>query len=210
MAFLNTVTLMVNNSVMKKLLLALISTLCLMGINSAVADVLIDLEPSDEIQISNTQLNLRYTFKIEEPSLAQETSRLVPDGISNLPYSTEVISAASETSIEPALIHAIISVESRHNPRARSKKGAYGLMQLMPATAHRFKVIDKHDPKQNILAGAKYLRELLNLFNGNLMLALAAYNAGPGAVQKYKGQIPPFRETIEYVPKVLKMYRQYS
>ncbi|MDP2404427.1 MAG: lytic transglycosylase domain-containing protein [Methylotenera sp.] len=198
---------------MKKILLATFGSLYLISFGSAIADVLIDLERTDEIMISNTQLNLRYTLKIEESSLAQETTLIVPNNkapTSKLPYSTEVISAADETSIEPALIHAVITVESRHNPRARSKKGAYGLMQLMPATANRFKVLDKHDPKQNILAGAKYLRELLNLFNGDLMLALAAYNAGPGAVQKYRGQIPPYRETMDYVPKVLKLYRQYS
>lgn len=195
---------------MKNILLVALSTLYLMVINTAVADVLINLEQADEIQISNTQLNLSYTLKIEEPAIAHELTQPASNNLSNLPYSTEVISAANETSIAPALIHAVIAVESRHNPSARSKKGAYGLMQLMPATAHRFKVIDKHDPKQNILAGAKYLRELLNLFNGDLMLALAAYNAGPGAVMKYRGQIPPYKETINYVPKVLKLYREYS
>lgn len=211
--FLKNVTLLMNNSQMKELLLATFGSLYLISFGSAIADVLIDLEQTDEIMISNTQLNLRYTLKIEESSLAQETTLIVSNNntpTSTLPYSTEVISAADETSIEPALIHAVITVESKHNPRARSKKGAYGLMQLMPATANRFKVLDKHDPKQNILAGAKYLRELLNLFNGDLMLALAAYNAGPGAVQKYRGQIPPYRETMDYVPKVLKLYRQYS
>jgi len=202
-----------NNNQMKKLLLATLGSLYLISFNAAIADVLIDLEQMDEIKISNTQLNLRYTLKIEESSLVQESTQMIANNkvpTSILPYSSEVISAADETSIEPALIHAVITVESKHNPRARSKKGAYGLMQLMPATANRFKVLDKHDPKQNILAGAKYLRELLNLFNGDLMLALAAYNAGPGAVQKYRGQIPPYRETMDYVPKVLKLYRQYS
>lgn len=127
-----------------------------------------------------------------------------------LPFDKEVLSAAEETEMEPALIHAIMTVESNHKLHAKSKKGAYGLMQLMPETARRFKVIDKRDPKQNILAGAKYLRELLNLFNGDIKLALAAYNAGPGAVQKYFGKIPPYKETKEYVPKVMKYYREYS
>ena len=83
-------------------------------------------------------------------------------------------------------------------------------MQLMPATARRFKVKDSNDPKQNILAGSKYLRELLNLYQGDLKLTLAAYNAGPGAVQKYSNQIPPYKETMRYVPKVLKYYKKYS
>ena len=83
-------------------------------------------------------------------------------------------------------------------------------MQLMPATARRFHVIDSNDPKQNILAGSQYLRELLNLYRGDLKLTLAAYNAGPGAVQKYSNQIPPYKETMRYVPKVLKYYKKYS
>ena len=83
-------------------------------------------------------------------------------------------------------------------------------MQLMPETSRRFNVLDKNNPKQNILAGAKYLRELLKLFNGDLKLSLAAYNAGPAAVQKFGGKIPPYKETVNYVPKVLKYYKQYS
>jgi len=197
---------------MNKSLLTLVCYL-LLCFNYAKADVLINLEPLDEIHISNTQLNMHYTLKIEEPVLLQDEMLGMPNKAvynHHLPFNTEVNIAANETSISPALIHAVISAESRHNPRAQSKKGAYGLMQLMPATAQRFKVLDKNDPKQNILAGAKYLRELLNLFHGDLKLSLAAYNAGPAAVQKYRGRIPPFRETMDYVPKVLKYYRQYS
>ncbi|HEY0563315.1 MAG TPA: lytic transglycosylase domain-containing protein, partial [Methylophilus sp.] len=91
-----------------------------------------------------------------------------------------------------------------------SKKGAYGLMQLMPATASRFQVGYRHNTQQNIVAGARYLQELLALFNNDLSLALAAYNAGPNAVKRYQYQIPPYLETKRYVPKVLKYYRQYS
>ena len=80
----------------------------------------------------------------------------------------------------------------------------------MPATAKRFNVKDRNHAGQNILAGSKYLRELLTLFNGDIKLSLAAYNAGPGAVKKYKGRIPPYQETMHYVPKVLNYYRQYS
>jgi soluble lytic murein transglycosylase-like protein len=127
-----------------------------------------------------------------------------------LPYHHEVMLAAKLTTLEPALIHAIITVESKHNALATSKKGAYGLMQLMPETASRFKVNNINDPQQNILAGAKYMQELLIKFNGDLNLSLAAYNAGPAAVQKYGGKIPPYNETLIYVPKVLKYYHQYS
>ena len=183
--------------------------------NVARADVLIDLENTDEVSISNTQPDAHYTLRIEEPDtqLAVKNTQLKTANtikINQLPYNDEVLLAAKQTTIDPALIHAVITVESKHNSRAASIKGAYGLMQLMPATAQRFNVLDKHNAKQNILAGALYLRELLTAFNGDLNLSLAAYNAGPNAVYKYGGHIPPYKETLEYVPKVLRYYRQYS
>ena len=180
------------------------------------ADVYVDLSQADEISISNNTSEQNYTFKIEEPALTNTPANIAAKnrsgsvGNKNLPFNNEVSIAANETEIEPALIHAVITVESKHNPHAQSKKGAYGLMQLMPETSRRFNVLDKNNPKQNILAGAKYLRELLKLFNGDLKLSLAAYNAGPAAVQRFGGKIPPYRETVDYVPKVLKYYKQYS
>lgn len=204
------------NLLIFKLLMKTLIALSVISSCSVKADIYVDLSQADEISISNTLINPHYTLKIEEP-VAPQVAKLIASNnknnvsdISHLPFNSEVIIAANETAIEPAFIHAVIAVESKHNPRAQSKKGAYGLMQLMPATAHRFKVLDKNDPKQNVLAGAKYLRELLNLFNGDLRLTLAAYNAGPGAVHKYGGRIPPYKETVNYVPKVLKYYRQYS
>ena len=183
--------------------------------NAASADVLINLDNADEVSISNTQIDAHYTLKIEEPeiNLSLNNAVLKPSyalKIKQLPYNDEVLLAAKQTTIDPALIHAVIAVESKHNAKARSLKGAYGLMQLMPATAQRFNVRDKQNTKQNILAGAQYLRELLTAFNGDINLSLAAYNAGPGAVYKYGGHIPPYKETLEYVPKVLRFYRQYS
>lgn len=182
---------------------------------NASADVLVDLENADEISIMNTQLDHRFTVMIAEPAenVLPDTpgaSAVVNKAIKQLPYHQEVLAAADVTALEPALIHAVITVESKHNAQAKSQKGAYGLMQLMPATAKRFHVKDKRDVGQNILAGAQYLRELLTLFKGDLKLTLAAYNAGPGAVQKYSNRVPPYRETMHYVPKVLKYYRQYS
>lgn len=182
---------------------------------AASADVLINLDNAEEVSISNTQIDAHYTLKIEEPeiNLSLNNAVLKPSyaiKINQLPYNDEVLLAAKETTIDPALIHAVIAVESKHNAKARSLKGAYGLMQLMPATAQRFNVRDKQNTKQNILAGAQYLRELLTAFNGDINLSLAAYNAGPGAVYKYGGHIPPYKETLEYVPKVLRFYRQYS
>jgi soluble lytic murein transglycosylase-like protein len=189
---------------------------------SAGADVYIDLSKADEISISTSEQSSAFAIKIEEPvEESQQAAVVIFNGASKindsskinqnqLPYHTEVLLAAQETAIEPALIHAIIATESKHNTRAKSPKGAVGLMQLMPATARRFNVQDKQDARQNILAGAKYLRELLTQFNGDLSLSLAAYNAGPGAVQKYSNRIPPYKETMHYVPKVLKYYQKYS
>ena len=114
-------------------------------------------------------------------------------------YKSEIDEAAANTGLPPELIAAVIYHESGGNPRAVSRAGARGLMQLMPRTARRLGVSDPFDPRQNILGGARYLRGQLDRFNGNLALALAAYNAGPANVQKYKNDRPPFRETRSYV-----------
>ena len=185
----------------------------ILKLHLAHADIYIDTSPLDEISISNTTSTESYTFKIEEltnHSLARVQHHQKKSTSVNLPYQHEVAMAANETAVEPALIQAVMTVESRHNPQALSKKGAYGLMQLMPETSNRFKVSNIKDPKQNILAGTRYLRELLDLYKGDLTLVLAAYNAGPAAVKKYGGHIPPYQETIQYVPKVLKYYQLYS
>jgi soluble lytic murein transglycosylase-like protein len=116
--------------------------------------------------------------------------------------------AAHVADIDSALLMAVIDVESGGNPQAVSPKGATGLMQLMPGTGERHGASNLFDPRQNIAAGARYLRELTRQF-GELPLALAAYNAGEGAVQKYGGQIPPYAETMSYVPKVIARYRWY-
>jgi len=115
--------------------------------------------------------------------------------------------AASAAAIQPNLLRAVIVVESGFNVRALSKRGAVGLMQLMPATAARFGISDSFDPRQNIGAGARYLKFLLDRFGQDLSLALAAYNAGEDAVDRNGGRIPPFTETMAYVPRVLKIYR---
>lgn len=120
-----------------------------------------------------------------------------------------IFQAAAAYGVDPALIAAIIQVESSFNPNAHSPKGAMGLMQLMPATARSLGVWSPFNPVQNINGGTRYVRELIDLFQGNIYLVLAAYNAGPGAVQKY-GWVPPYRETREYIPRVLHYYRHFT
>lgn len=114
-----------------------------------------------------------------------------------------IMAAAATHGLDPALLRAIIHVESRFNPLALSTAGASGVMQLMPATARRYGVVNRADPRQNIDAGARYLRDLLGQFGGNVALALSAYNAGEGAVLRHARRVPPYRETLTYVPEVM-------
>jgi soluble lytic murein transglycosylase-like protein len=121
--------------------------------------------------------------------------------LQSTPYG-EIISALSEAhGVDPLLVRALIQVESNYQPRARSSKGAMGLMQIMPATAREYRVRNPYDPKTNIEVGVKRLKDLLDRW-GAVDLALAAYNAGEGAVQKFRG-IPPYRETQSYVSRIL-------
>jgi hypothetical protein len=117
-----------------------------------------------------------------------------------------IVDSSARYDIDPLLIYAQMHQESAFKLKATSYKGARGLMQLMPATAIRFGVTDIYNPKQNIEAGIKYMRWLLNKFGGDMSLALAGYNAGEGAVMKYGNQIPPYRETQEYVRRITARY----
>ena len=117
--------------------------------------------------------------------------------------------AAARYQVDPSMVKAIILAESSYNPKAVSKVGARGLMQLMPATAKELGVKDSFDPEQNIHGGVKYFKQMLVQFDGDVKLALAAYNAGCGRVLEYRG-IPPFKDTQNYIKKVLEYHQQYS
>jgi soluble lytic murein transglycosylase-like protein len=123
-------------------------------------------------------------------------------------YSEMIDEIAHEARLYPALLHAVVKAESAYDPNAVSPAGAVGLMQLMPLTARRYGVKDRRDPRSNLEGGAKYLRKLLTKYNNDIKLALAAYNAGHKAVQKYGNRIPPYPETQNYVKKVIAYYIQ--
>lgn len=116
---------------------------------------------------------------------------------------------ASHLGMPRSLLHAVITAESAYDPYAISRTGAVGLMQLMPETARRYGVQNRENPSENILGGTLYLRDLLKMFNYNLKLALAAYNAGEDTVRKFGNHVPPYTETRDYVDKVMSYYRQY-
>jgi soluble lytic murein transglycosylase-like protein len=185
--------------------------------HGARADIYGRVESDGEIQLSNHPTADGYEVWAAAPKDAASDSRAGQDDPSLVQgfagsgqrYLALVEKAARTNELEPALIHAVITVESRYNPKAVSRKGASGLMQLMPGTAKRYGVSNVFDPAQNVGAGARYLRDLLKMFNNDLQLALAAYNAGENAVIRHR-KIPPYQETAAYVPKVLAYYRKFA
>jgi hypothetical protein len=173
-------------------------------------EILLDDSSETELVISNTD---------QDESLPEPGTTLSPLKVKNLrwqtgsiPYQAEVQAVAMATQVDPALIHAVIATESGYNPQAQSKKGAYGLMQVLPATAKSLSAIPvrQWSVRQQILWGSRYLKSMLELFGGDVTLALAAYNAGPNAVKIRQNTLPPFAETRQYVPKVLSYYRAFK
>jgi soluble lytic murein transglycosylase-like protein len=148
------------------------------------------------------------TFASALQQASSPTATAASAGGSSTPYDAMIADSAQRNGIDPALLKGLIRQESNFNPDAGSSAGARGLTQLMPATAASLGVSDTSDPAQSIDAGAKYLRQQLDRFGGDQAKALAAYNAGPGAVQRFGG-VPPYAETQSYVQKVLGYAQQY-
>lgn len=178
----------------------------------AQADVYSFADANGVEHFSNVPTDSRYHLLIATPTdVAVATSpkdKSVDWLARSAQYDGVITGAAKAATIQASLVRAVIVVESGFNPRAVSKKGAIGLMQLAPATAKRYGVKNIYDPEENVRAGARYLSDLLTRFNSNLELALAAYNAGEEAVERYGRHVPPFRETLAYVPSVMKVYQR--
>jgi soluble lytic murein transglycosylase-like protein len=146
--------------------------------------------------------------KAQSAAASEKNSPLGSLTTGNTEVDGYIVESCARHNIDPLLIFAQMKQESGFKQKATSHKGASGLMQLIPATARRFGVVDIYDPQQNIEAGVKYMRWLLNKFDGDTRLALAAYNAGEGAVMKYGNQIPPYRETQTYGARITAHYVQ--
>lgn len=181
------------------------------------ADIYAYTDASGVVSLSNVPADGRYSVLIAASQQAVAATAPVTAVRKNRAgfagkagYEQVVDEVARTHGVESALLHAVISVESSYNARAVSRAGAAGLMQLMPQTARRYGVTDVFDPKQNLEGGARYLKDLLYMFDNDTSLALAAYNAGEHAVMKHGNRIPPYRETLHYVPRVMDFYQRYQ
>ena len=208
---------------------AFLFVLCLAASAPAQADLYGYVDDQGQVQLANEKLDERYQlfvkgetrteFKLSSelkylPATSNLQEHIIFKRIQKTPnvqkFDSLVKTEAEKQQLDPALVKAVIAVESAYDPEAVSPKGAVGLMQLIPGTAERYGVKKIADPKDNVNGGTRYLRDLLALFDGDLPLALAGYNAGEGAVQRYENTIPPFPETEAYVKLVMQFHDYFG
>lgn len=187
-----------------------------LGTQAAHADIFTFKDERGVVHFTNIKgLDPRYKLLRREgsspvPGSGNAARVYMPTQADVARFSSIVETAARTYGVDKALVHAVISAESGYNPQAVSRTGARGLMQLMPETARRYGVRNSMDPADNINGGVKYLHDLLTMFKGDMKLAVAAYNAGENAVIRYGRHVPPYAETLGYVPKVLEFYRKFQ
>ena len=184
------------------IVLVLVFLFALSSSREAGADIYARRDSTGVIRFTNVPTHPSYRVVIRTLKKGRTSSQPTRR------FENIVRSASDRYDVDPDLVWAVMKAESNFNPRAVSRKGARGLMQLMPATARLLEVDDIYNPTENVNGGVRYLRSLLNRFRGNRRLALAAYNAGAKAVEQYKN-VPPYAETREYVRRVLDYYRLY-
>lgn len=187
-----------------------------LGTRTAQADIFTFKDERGVVHFTNIKgLDPRYKLLRREgsspvPGSGNAAHVYMPSQAEIARFASIVETAARTYGVDKALVHAVISAESGYNPQAVSRTGARGLMQLMPETARRYGVRNSMDPVDNIYGGVKYLHDLLAMFKGDMRLAVAAYNAGENAVIRYGLRVPPYAETLGYVPKVLEFYRKFQ
>jgi soluble lytic murein transglycosylase-like protein len=186
-------------------LVCLAAAICALTPSLAQAQLYSWKDPSGRLIISDRPKDPSATtylvFGSEEHGAFRSTRPASPRAAT---YEELIAQHATANELSPEFVRAVIQAESAFNPRARSNKGAMGLMQLMPQTAAEYRVINAYDPGENIRAGTAYLKSLLTRYDNDVSLALAAYNAGPNAVEKYGRTVPPYKETRRYVAQIKK------
>lgn len=184
-------------------LLALFVGLTFFVIPDTHADIYLYVDSEGVLHFTNTPTSSNYKVYMRETPKRTKAWHNIRN------YDDVIFEASRRTGLSFSLLKALIHVESYFNPRAVSKKGAMGLMQIMPQNLNVLNINDPFDPWENIMGGANYLKSMLQRFGGQLPLALAAYNAGPSAVERYN-DIPPYQETKQYVQKVMKYFNLYK
>lgn len=182
----------------------LLPSMAMMALPAVAADIHARVDGDGRLRISDRPMAGSRPFdrRITYPAPSHARRGAAQDNLVRL-----IDRIGTELGVDGALLHAIVQQESAYDPHARSRAGAIGLMQLMPDTAKRFGVVDRYDPTDNLRGGAAYVSWLLAQFGGNIELTLAAYNAGEGAVRRHGNRVPPYRETRDYVRRVMASYR---